>query len=101
MRAHEHKSKRGRMLDDGDIVQCLHDTIFNSSNSFDQSTISNKSINISMNLTLPILSPPSPIKLTRDQLEIRRDEIKKIYKEPYDQNNNSMNSSESNGNLSM
>ncbi|CAF3514270.1 unnamed protein product, partial [Adineta steineri] len=97
LRAHEHKSKRGRMLDDGDIVQCLHNTIFNSTNSFDQSTLSNKTINNSMNLTLPILSPPSPIKLTRDQLEIRREEIQKIYKESYDEDNNSIHSSESGG----
>ncbi|CAF0778985.1 unnamed protein product [Rotaria sp. Silwood1] len=101
LRAHEHKSKNGRMLDDGAIVQCLHNTIFNNSNSGYQSTISNKSMNTSINLTLPILSPPSPIKLTRDQLEIRRKEIKKIYKEPYDENNNSMISSGSNGNISI
>ncbi len=83
LRAHEHKSKGGRMLDDGDIVQCLHHTIFNNSNSFDQSTI----MNTSFNLTLPILSPPSPVKLTRDQMEIKREEIKKIYQEPLDENN--------------
>jgi hypothetical protein len=77
LRAHEHKSKRGRMLDDGDIVQCLHNTIFNNSNSFDQSIIS-------MNLTIPILSPPSTIKLTDDQIEIKREEIKKIYDESND-----------------
>lgn len=65
------------MLDDGDIVQCLHNTIVNHSNSFEQSILSTNSIN----LTLPILTPPSPIKLTRDQIEIKREEIKKIYKE--------------------
>ncbi|CAF0899639.1 unnamed protein product [Rotaria sordida] len=101
LRAHEHKSKNGRMLDDGTIVQCLHNTIFNINNSGYQSTISNKSMNTSINLTLPILSPPSSIKLTRDQLEIRRKEIKRIYKEPYDENNISIISSESNGNLSI
>lgn len=86
------------MLDDGDIVQCLHNTIFNNSNSFEQSIISNNS----MNLTLPILSPPSPIKLTRDQIEIKREEIKKISKEPLDDNdhNTSINSSTNNDNLS-
>jgi len=92
LRAHEHKSKGGRILDDGDIVQCLHNTIFNNSNSFDQSIIKNTS----MSLTLPILSPPSPIKLTRDQIEIKREEIKKIFKTPSDENNNSINLSESN-----
>jgi hypothetical protein len=101
LRAHEHKSKRGRMLDDGDIVQCLHNTIFNNSNSFDQSTISNKSFNTSLNITLPILLPPSSIKLTHDQLETRRAEINKIYNESYDENNNSSDSSESNHHLSM
>jgi hypothetical protein len=49
-----------------------------------------------MNLTLPILSPPSPIKLTYEQIEIKREEIKKILKEPIDENNISINSSESN-----
>jgi hypothetical protein len=49
-----------------------------------------------MSLTLPILSPPSPIKLTRDQIEIKREEIKKIFKTPSDENNNSINLSESN-----
>ena len=85
------------MLDDGDIVQCLHNTIFNSSNSFDQSLISNNS----MNLTIPILSLPSIIKLTSDQMEMKREEIKKIFKGFYDDNNNSIDSSESNGHLSM
>jgi len=94
LRAHEHKSKGGRMLDDGDIVQCLHNTIFNNSNSFDQTIITNTS----MNLTLPILSPPSPIKLTRDQIEIKREEIKKFYKTSLDENNNSINLNESNDN---
>lgn len=93
------------MLDDGAIVQCLHNTIFHNSSSCSQSTMSNKSMNGSMNLTLPILTPPSPIKLTHDQLEIRRKEIKRIYKEPYDDdnnnNNNTMDSNESNGDLSM
>ncbi len=92
LRAHEHKSKIGRMLDDGDIVQCLQNTIFNNSNSFDQSIISN----MSMNLTRPILSPPLPIKLTREQIENKREEIKKIY-----QNDNSIHRSASNDNLSM
>ncbi|CAF3830326.1 unnamed protein product [Rotaria magnacalcarata] len=101
LRAHEHKSKNGRMLDDGAIVQCLHNTIFNTSNSSYQSSICNKSMNTSISLTLPILSPPSPIKLTRDQIEMRRKEIKRIYKEPLDENNNTMLSSESNGNLSI
>jgi len=84
------------MLDDGNIVQCLHNTIFNTSTSFNQSII----LNTSMNLTIPILSPPSPIKLNRDQIEIKREKIKKIYKERYDENNNSINSNESNDNLS-
>ncbi|CAF3359279.1 unnamed protein product [Rotaria socialis] len=101
LRAHEHKSKNGRMLDDGAIVQCLHNTIFNTSNSSYQSSICNKSMNTSISLTLPILSPPSPIKLTRDQIEMRRREIKRIFKEPLDENNNTMLSSESNGNSSI
>jgi hypothetical protein len=84
------------MLDDRDIVQCLHNAIFNNSNSFEQSIISNNS----MNLTLPILTPPSPIKLTRDQIEIKREEIKKISKETLEEINNSIDSSESNENLS-
>jgi len=84
------------MLDDRDIVQCLHNTIFNNSNSFEQSIISNNS----MNLTLPILTPPSQIKLTRDQIEIKREEIKKISKETLEEINNSIDSSESNENLS-
>ncbi|UJR37513.1 hypothetical protein I4U23_030215 [Adineta vaga] len=101
LRAHEHKSKRGRMLDDGDIVQCLHNTIFNNSNSLEQSTISNRSMNTTMNLTLPILTPPSPIKLTRDQFEVRREEIQKIFRESQDENNNSIHLSASHGNLSI
>ena len=85
LRAHEHKSKRGRMLEDGDIVACLHNTIFHSSSSsLDQSTLFNKSVNTSMNLTLPILSPPSPIQLTLDELKIRRAEIKKISNDSYE-----------------
>jgi hypothetical protein len=40
-----------------------------------------------MNVTLPILSPPSPIKLTHDQIEIKREEIKKILNETIDENN--------------
>ncbi|CAF0884897.1 unnamed protein product [Adineta ricciae] len=87
LRAHEHKSKRGRMLDDGDIVQCLHNTIFNNSNVFEQTTVSNRSMNTTMNLTLPILSPPSPIQLTRDQVELRREEIKKILRDSPDEIN--------------
>ena len=87
LRAHEHKSKRGRMLDDGDIVQCLHNTIFNNSNVFEQTAISNRSMNTTMNLTLPILSPPSPIQLTRDQMELRREEIKKILRDSQDEIN--------------
>lgn len=83
------------MLDDGNIVQCLQNTIFNHSNSLDQSTISN----ISMNLTIPILSPPLPIKLTREQIKSKREEIKKIYQD--DNNNNSIHLSASNENLSM
>ena len=65
------------MLDDGDIIQCLHNTIFNHNTSHEQSIITNNSIN----LTLPLLSPPSPIKLTREQIEIKRQEIKKILQE--------------------
>ncbi len=80
------------MLDDGDIVQCLQNTIYNNSNSFDQSTISN----ISMNLTRPILSPPLPIKLTHEEMKSKREEIRKFY-----QNDNSIHSSASNDNLSM
>jgi len=82
LRAHEHKSKRGRMLADGEIITCLRNTILNNSYYFDQSIMSNKTINGAINITLPILTPPTPIKLTRDQLQIRRAEIKKIYKEP-------------------
>jgi hypothetical protein len=82
LRAHEHKSKCGRMLADGEIVTCLRNTILNNSYYFDQSIMSNKTINGAINITLPILTPPTPIKLTRDQLQIRRAEIKKIYKEP-------------------
>ena len=90
LRAHEHKSKRGRMLEDGDIVACLHNTIFHSSSSLDQSTLFNKSGNTSMNLTLPILSPPSPIQLTLDQLKIRRAEIKKVSNDSYEDDRASM-----------
>ncbi len=68
LRAHEHKSKSGRILADGEIVTCLRNTILNNSYYLDQS----------------IILPPSPIKLTRDQLDLRRTEIKKIY----DENNN-------------
>ena len=75
------------MLDDGDIVQCLHNTIFNNSNVFEQTAISNRSMNTTMNLTLPILSPPSPIQLTRDQMELRREEIKKILRDSQDEIN--------------
>jgi hypothetical protein len=52
-----------------------------------------------MNLTIPILSPPLPIKLTREQIKSKREEIKKIYQD--DNNNNSIHLSASNENLSM
>ncbi len=77
LRAHEHKSKRGRMLADGEIITCLRNTILNNNSFLDQSTMSSKTISI----TLPILTPPSPIKLTRNQLEMRRAEINKMSKE--------------------
>lgn len=63
------------MLADGEIITCLRNTILNNSYSFEQSILSN---NI-MSITLPILTPPSPIKLTHDQLQIRRAEIQKFY----------------------
>jgi hypothetical protein len=89
------------MLPDGDIVTCLRDTIHNNSSYLDQSLISNKTTSATISVTLPILTPPSPIKLTRDQLQIRRAEINKIYKEPYDENNNSIHSNDMNQNGSM
>jgi len=46
-----------------------------------------------MNLTLPILSPPSPIKLTYDQIEIKREEIKNILNELIDKDNKKIPSS--------
>ena len=42
-----------------------------------------------MNLTRPISSPPLPIKLTDEEMKIKREEIKKFYQ------------NESNDNLSM
>ncbi|CAF1227931.1 unnamed protein product [Adineta ricciae] len=85
LRAHEHKSPHGRMLADGEIITCLRNTILSNTNNsyFDQSIQSNRTIS----LTLPTLTPPSPIKLTRDQLQIRRAEINKICKEPSNENN--------------
>ena len=75
LRAHEHKSHLGRMLPDGDIVSCLRETIVNHSQiSFDHSLTSSKTLSV----TLPILSPPSPLKLTRTQWEKRRAELQKI-----------------------
>ena len=50
-----------------------------------------------MHLTLPTLLTPAPIKLTNDQLEIRRREIRSIYQESHGENNNSINSSQSHG----
>ena len=52
------------MLTDGEIITCLHN----------QSEILN-------------ITPPSPIKLTREQLQIRHEEINKIYRETSDENN--------------
>ena len=78
LRAHEHKSSQGRMLPDGEIVSCLRHTIVNHSHSLDQSFNSTGAISV----TLPILTPPSPIKLTRNQLQIRRAEINKISQRP-------------------
>jgi len=75
LRAHEHKSSNGRMLDDSDIVQCLNETIINHCQSFNQTMISN----LSMNLTLPTLTPPSPIRLTNEQMKTKREEITKIF----------------------
>lgn len=75
------------MLADGEIVTCLRNTILNNSYYLEQSIMSSKTFSGGMNITLPVLTPPSPIKLTRDQLQIRREEIKKIYKEPFDENN--------------
>ncbi len=88
LRAHEHKSKCGRMLADGEMMTCLRKTILTNSYYLEQSSMSNKTISGTISITLPILTPPSPIKLTRDQLQRRRAEIKKISKEPYDENNN-------------
>jgi hypothetical protein len=76
------------MLADGEIVTCLRNTILNNSYYLEQSIMSNKTISGTLSITLPILTPPSPIKLTRDQLQMRRAEINKICKEPYDENNN-------------
>jgi hypothetical protein len=101
LRAHEHKSKCGRMLADGEIVPCLRNTLLNNTNYLDQSIISNKTMSGAISITLPISTPPSPIKLTRNQLHIRRAEIDKIYKEPYDEHNNSIHSSEINRNEIM
>jgi hypothetical protein len=81
LRAHEHKSKRGRMLADGEIITCLRNTILSNNSFLDQSTMSSKTISGTISITLPILTPPSPIKLTRNQLQMRRAEINKISKE--------------------
>ncbi|UJR08714.1 hypothetical protein I4U23_012971 [Adineta vaga] len=85
LRAHEHKSQHGRMLADGEIISCLRNTILSNNNTsyFDQSFLSSKTTSV----TLPILTPPSPIKLTRNQLQIRRAEINKICHESTDENN--------------
>lgn len=75
LRAHEHKSHQGRMLADGDIVSCLKETIINhSQTSLDQSLTSSKTNSV----TLPILTPPSPVKLTPNQWEKRRAELRKL-----------------------
>jgi hypothetical protein len=92
LRAREHRSSHGRMLNDGDIVSCLRETIVNHSHSLDQSFVSTGALS----LTLPILTPPSPIRLTRTQVELRRAEINKIYRDPIDeQQNQTLNSNES------
>jgi hypothetical protein len=101
LRAHEHKSKCGRMLADGEIITCLRKTILNNTNYLDQSILSNRTTSGAISITLPILTPPSPIKLTRNQLQMRRAEINKISKEPYDENNNSIHSSDINPNEIM
>ncbi|CAF1325286.1 unnamed protein product [Adineta steineri] len=82
LRAHEHKSKHGRMLADGEIIACLRNTILNNNSYLDQSAISNKTYSG----TLPILTPPSSIKLTQNQLQIRRAEINEICKKSYNEN---------------
>ena len=91
LRAHEHRAKGGRMLDDGDIVQCLHNTIFHKNTSLDQSTISSRSTNF----TIPTLTPPSPVKLTGEQMKIKREEIKKLHQSL------TLHSTENNNHLSM
>ena len=85
LRAHEHKSKCGRMLADGEIVTCLRNTILSNTDYLEQSIMSNRTTSATISITLPILTPPSPIKLSRDQLQIRRAEIKKISRDPYDE----------------
>lgn len=82
LRAHEHRSKTGRMLPDGDIVSCLRHTILNQTHSLDQSSFSTKT----MSVTLPILNPPPSVRLTAEQLQQRRAQIKKISQETLDEN---------------
>ena len=86
LRAHEHKSREGRMLADGDIVTCLQHTILNNSSYLDQSLVSSKTNSAAISVTLPILTPPSPIRLTREQLQVRRAQISQIFQEPHDDN---------------
>lgn len=78
LRAHEHRSKSGRMLADGEIITCLRKTILNNTDYLEQSLMSSKTTSAAISVTLPILTPPSPIKLSRDQLQMRRAEIKRI-----------------------
>lgn len=78
LRAHEHRSNAGRMLADGEIVSCLRNIIPSNSSYLEQSTLSNSAV---ISMTLPVLTPPSPIKLSRDQWQTRRAEIKKISRE--------------------
>jgi hypothetical protein len=77
LRAYEHKSKSGRMLADGEIITCLRNTILNNTDYLEQSLMSGKTTSAAMS----IITPPSPIKLSRDQLQMRRAEIKRIYKD--------------------
>ncbi len=78
LRAHEHRSKSGRVLADGEIISCLRKTILNNTDYLEQSLMSSKTTSAAISVTLPILTPPSPIKLSRDQLQMRRAEIKRI-----------------------
>lgn len=69
------------MLADGDVVSCLRDTILNQSHSFDQSSVSNRTFS----MTLPILNPPASIRMTTNQIDQRRAQIKRIAQETCDE----------------